>query len=42
MIAVVVMRYALYRVLQLTRISNASFQFRVQFSLITIRINEFC
>jgi hypothetical protein len=26
----------------LTRMSNASFQFRVQLELITISINEFC
>jgi hypothetical protein len=31
---------AIERGLQLTRISNASFQFKVQFPL--IRINEFC
>jgi hypothetical protein len=37
-----VMRYDIYRVLRLTRMSNASFQFRVQFSLITISVNEFC
>jgi hypothetical protein len=36
------MRYAIERMLQLTPISNASHQLRIEFSIITIRIDEFC